>query len=241
MASDFLYSGISRQLGSPAEKISVSDDPLEFIAGYISPLTEKDHARIGRIAILWGQVEHFVEEILPSVTGLSWEELAAAEITEKPIGTKVRILKQTRTRLEDEELSERVREFCSSIEETKVQRNHMFHGIWGWRGTQRTKTVVPAARKTSTPAQPLKISQLPALEKKLCRCSRLGSDLLMTFNQEQYRAKYTRFLHHDGHEDAPDWLIEWSEQNPLDYVEQDRISSPGRLPHLETPYPRKLV
>lgn len=216
----------------------MSEDPLEFIPGYISPLTEKDHARIGRIAVLWGQIEHFIEEILPYVTRLTWDELVAARVTEKPIGTKVDILKQARKRLEDEEISEQVREFCVAIEETKVQRNHLFHGVWGWRATSRTKTVVPAARKTSNPDQPLKIVQLPGLEKKLCRCSRLGTDLVMHFHHEGYRVKYSRFLHHDGH-DIQEWLEQWTERNPLDVAALDRTVKPGTLPSLEHPFPHK--
>ncbi|WFL76708.1 hypothetical protein P7228_11960 [Altererythrobacter arenosus] len=216
----------------------MSVDPLEFIPGYVSPLTEKDHARIGRIAILWGQVEHFVEAILPHVTGLSWGELDAIKVTDKPIASKVDLLSQARNRVADEELCEQIREFCAAINETKVQRNHLFHGVWGWRATNRTKTVVPAARKSSNPEQPLKAAQLPSLEKKLCRCSRLGSDLVMHFHREGYRVKYTRYLHHDGH-DIEAWLQQWTERNPLDDVDLDRSSSPGRLPYLEHPYPQK--
>ena len=47
-------------------------DPLEFLAGYVSPLTDVEHATIGRIALLWGQADHFVEQLLPVVSELSW-------------------------------------------------------------------------------------------------------------------------------------------------------------------------
>lgn len=213
-------------------------DPLEFIPGYVSPLTENDHARIGRIAVLWGQIEHFVEEILPHVTGLSWAELVAIRVADKPISTKVDLLSQACTRIRDKDLAEQVRRFCVAINETKVQRNHLFHGVWGWRATNRTQTVVPAARKTSNPEQPLKASQLPGLEKRLCRCSRLGTDLVMRFHQEGYRVKYSRYLHHDGR-DIAEWLEQWAERNPLDDVDLDRSSKPGRLPFLDRPYPQK--
>lgn len=214
-------------------------DPLEFIPGYVSPLTEMDHARIGRIAILWGQIEHFVEIILPHVTGLSWDELIAIRVADKPIATKVDLLNQARNRLADDDIAKKVRDFCASINDTKVQRNHLFHGLWGWRASGRTQTVVPAARKTSNPDQPLKAAQLPGLEKRLCQCSRIGIDLVMHFHSEGYRVKYSRYLHHDGQEAAPEWLQQWAESHPLDDVALDRSSKPGRLPHLEQPNPHK--
>lgn len=213
-------------------------DPLEFIPGYVSPLSDRDHARIGRIAILWGQIEHFVEFLLPKVTGISWEELETVGIASKPIAAKVDFLNVARKRVKDEGLKRRIGEFCLLIHETKTPRNHVFHGIWGWRGDERTKSVFPAARKTSQPDQPFKASQLPALEKKLSKCSRMGSDLMMAFYGESHRVKLMRFIHY-GEGGVPAWLQQWSERNPMDDAVLDRSCKAGQLPRLGAPYPRK--
>lgn len=214
-------------------------DPLEFIPGYISPLTDKEHATIGRIALLWGQIESAVEHLVCLVSGLTWDELDAIGVAGKPIAQKVDYLKATSKRLADDKQRERVVAFCISIHDTKSDRNHLFHGIWGWRADSRTKTVVPAARKTSAPSQPLKATKLPSIEKRLCRCSRMASDLLMEFWQEGYRTKYSRFFHHGERGALPEWLEQWSERNPLDDAHLDRIGKAGRLPHLDAPYPPK--
>lgn len=76
-------------------------DPIEFFPGYVSPLTDKEHARIGRIALLWGQIEHFVEALIPRVSGLSVEELKALKVPDKPVGSKVLFLKAAANRLKD--------------------------------------------------------------------------------------------------------------------------------------------
>ena len=131
--------------------------------------------------MLWGQIEHFVEHLVCHVAGLTWDELKAVRIADQPIGQKVQYLKPVAKRLTDPKLTEQVVKFCVGIEDTKSDRNHLFHGIWGWRGDKRTKIVTAAARKTSAPDQPLKATKLPSLEKRLCRCSRMGSDLIMTF------------------------------------------------------------
>lgn len=68
---------------------------------------------------------------------------------------------------------------------------------------------------------------------------RLGADLVMHFHGESYRVKYTRFLHHDGSEEVPEWLRQWTERNPLDDVALGRSSKLGWLPYLEHPYSQK--
>lgn len=214
-------------------------DPLEFIPGYVSPLTDKQHAQIGRIAILWGQIEHFVEMFLPQVTGLSWEELVTLSVTDKPIGAKVMFLKAASARITDENLREQVRRFCTAIDNTKVARNHVFHGMWGWRGDKRTKTVFPAARKTSAPQAPFKATQLPALEKRLCACARLAADIYGHYWNDNNRFKFGRYLHHGDKEQVPQWLGLWSARNPLPVATLDRNAKAGRLPFLDDPFPRK--
>lgn len=213
-------------------------DPLEFISGYISPLTDKQHAQLGRIAVLWGQIEYFVESLLPVISGLSWDQLAALAVTEKPIGSKVDFLGASGKAHSDPAIRERVRQICGAINDTKAQRNHAFHGVWGLRGDERTKTVEPAARKTSAPNQPFRASQMGALEKKLCRCSRLAADLVWEMNGETERSKFSRFIHHNSCEPVPSWLQQWSARNPSDHESLDRHAKANQLPRPDAPYPQ---
>jgi hypothetical protein len=212
-------------------------DPLEFIPGYVSPLTDNEHARIGRVALLWGQIEHYVEILLCHATKQSWNELRAIQVAEKPIGAKVDYLNVAKSRLNNPKLEEKVGAFCALIHETKIARNHVFHGMWGWRTDSRTKSVTAAARKTSQPAQPFKASQLPALEKKLCRCSRMGADLAHHFWGFE-RIGASRYLH-GASKDIEPWFDQWLERNPLDDAALDRNGKAGQLPRLARPFPRK--
>lgn len=215
-------------------------DPFEFIPGYISPLTDVQHAQIGRIALLWGQVEHFVEQLLFPVTGLSGDELRALGVTDKPIGSKAMFLKAASARVEDEEVKKGIREFCAAIDATKAARNHVFHGVWGWRGDKRSKRIEPAARKSSVPHAPFKATQLDSLEKALCRCSRLGIDLTANLRGQKYRVKYTRFFHHgDNEAEIPKWFQQWSQRNQWSDEDLDQSAKAGQLPRLAAPYPTK--
>lgn len=217
----------------------MSDDPLEFVAGYVSPLTDKEHAQIGRIAILWGQVENFVDELLEHVSGMTRNELDALGVTDRPMGSKVAWLNAIKSRHPDESYRHHVSEFCAIIHETKTARNHVFHGIWGWRGDQRTKTVFPASRKASSPNQPFKATQLPALEKKLCKCSRMGLDLCAPIWKSTSRPRLTRYVHHGAKEGAEGWLTQWSARNRLDDAVLDQSAKAGQLLRLSVLLPRK--
>ena len=137
-------------------------DPLEFFPGYVSPLTDKEHATIGRIALLWGQIEHFVDGLLPEISGLSREQLEALQVKEKPMASKVAFLKASAKRHNHGPTGQSVAEFCKLVEDTKTQRNHAFHGIWGWRGDDRTERVYPAAQKESDPQSPFEIARSDA-------------------------------------------------------------------------------
>jgi len=217
----------------------MSDDPLEYVSGYISPLTDKQHAQIGRIAVLWGQIEYFIEQLLEHVSGMSWGELKALGVTDRPMGAKVDWLNAIKGRHPDEAYRRALTEFCAIIHETKTARNHVFHGVWGWRGEDRTQTVYPAARKATSPNQPFKATQLPALEKKLCKCSRMGQDLCQPIWGAPVRPKLTRYVHHGAKDGAQEWLKQWSQRNRLDDGLLDRTSKAGQLLRLSAPLPRK--
>jgi hypothetical protein len=217
----------------------MSDDPLEYVPGYVSPLTDKEHARIGRIAILWGQIEFFVEELLTHVSGMAWEELEVLQVTSKTIASKVDYLDRIKARHHDPDYRQKVGDFCAIIHETKTSRNHVFHGVWGWRAEDRTKTMTPAARKSSAPNQPFRYTQLPALEKKLCKCSRMGADLCNPMWHPTARPKLTRYIHHGVEGPAPQWMRQWTERNPLADVVLESSSKAAQLPRLRVLFPQK--
>ena len=216
------------------------DDPLEFLPGYMSPVRDKEHATIGRIAILWGQIEHFVELLLPFVTGLTNEELDALQISSKTIASKVDFLNTASARLPDEDARNELRAFCAIIHETKGQRNHVFHGMWGWRADNRIERVFPAAFKRSHPGSPFRASSLSALEKKLCKCSRMGFDLMVNRAMRRpERPHPSRFFHHNVEDAFEGWFARWSERNPWVGDDPDYIERAGQLPRRSTLYPQR--
>jgi hypothetical protein len=65
----------------------MADDPFEFVAPFVSPLTHDEHARIGRIAVLWGQIDMALDQLLDKALGITPKQRRAL-IGEKPTGAK---------------------------------------------------------------------------------------------------------------------------------------------------------
>lgn len=212
-------------------------DSTEFMAGYLSPLTDKEHARLGRISVLWGQIEYYLDHLLPVVSGFSDAELKAIGLTEKNVGTKTQFLKAAIQRLTDPARAHEARRFCELIDNTKVARNHAFHGLWGWRASSRSKTVEPCARHSKHPAKPLKIADLAKLEKALCACSRVGHDLLNECLGWEKERQPVRFFH-GADKAVPTWLSEWTGRNRVGREYLDQNAKEGQLPRLARHFPR---
>jgi hypothetical protein len=210
----------------------MQDDPREFVPPFVSPLTHDQHARLGRIAILWGQIDSILDLLLEISIGITAEQRKTL-IGEKPIGSKLEMLSAHLDSLSDPKGRRYAREFWDLANQTKVQRNRCFHGLWGWRGV-RENVLVAAAMHFKAGNDPVKATQLPALEKKLCKTARIGLLALTRLHPAFSEAGAVRLFHGmDG--DPPPWLVRWSEQHPLDDRALDRRHKRGQLPYLAKP------
>lgn len=209
----------------------------ENVAGYISPLTDEEHATLGRIAVLWGQIESAIDNILPTFCGLSSDEIDALQIFDKPIAAKAALLKRVSKRRSRADVHGKVEEFLQIIDDTKVRRNQAFHSMWGWRLDARKRTVEPCARYLKSPGQGIKASALSQLERELNRCARLGKDLLHLAWGEGPDYNPSRFFH--GADDPQEWFEQWLERNPVYLHNLDCGPKTDQLPRLREPHQLK--
>jgi hypothetical protein len=206
---------------------------LELSPAFCSPLTDKQHARLGRIAVLWGHIDFILDELLLKVLRLTRGQRAAL-IGEKPIGPKLEMLKPGIAKIKDPVIQEKVRAFYTILNDTKAQRNHIFHGSWGWRAIDRGKRVSIAARHPKSPTSPVEVDKLPGLERELCRASRLGIDAYTLFRKDPLPTGSMRYLHGSSKQPRK-WFLRWFEQHPLDAASWDRSCKEGELPRLIDP------
>lgn len=212
-------------------------DP-ELHAGYISPLTEKDHARLGRIVILWGQTESMIDLILPAFCDLTQDEIAVLGIYDKPMAAKTMFLKTVSKSRAHKAVHDMVLKFVTIIENTKVERNHAFHSMWGWRVDDRKKSVEPCARYLKNPEKALTPSHLVRLEKELNKCARIGKNLLHLSMGEGPDYNPARYFH-GALEAPPQWFVQWLERNPVCLENLDCGPKGGQLPRLREPHSHK--
>jgi hypothetical protein len=180
-------------------------DPYEFRPPFVSPLTHDQHARVGRIALLWGQIDMELDQLLMIALNLPGRQLRTL-MGEKAIGRKLEMLENHLDDLKSSEARKCAREFWNLTNQTKTLRNRCFHGIWGF-ACSRDKKVIAAAGHFKALNDPLRASQLPALEKKLCKTARVGLLALRAAGMP-FTDGHNRLFHGTGK--PPAWLQEWT-------------------------------
>ncbi|WP_395613954.1 hypothetical protein [Allosphingosinicella sp.] len=210
----------------------MTDDPSD-ISAFLSPLTHDQHAQLGRIALLWGYIDFALDELLLNVLKLTKHQRTLF-IGEKPMGPKLDLLKPGIPKIKDALIREKVKEFYDHLNDTKAKRNHAFHGCWGWRANPRTKTVDICARHPKQIHNPLKATDLPALESRLCTASYVGIEAVALFRKWPGPIRAGQFLHGPTTR-APKWFQQWRAQHPVDDSTLDHNWKRGQLPYLTDP------
>lgn len=210
----------------------VNNPKQQDVPAFYSPLTHDEHAQLGRIAVLWGQVEMFVENMLTAVLGIT-PELRARLFSDKPIGAKLDILSSFAKDMPKGEAAQAVRTFLTLAQEVKSDRNQCFHGVWGFRVRSKQQVFEAAAKHQRSPDKPFRADNLPRLERRLCQLSHLGMLALESLGQmDRLDGAYPLF-----HGDPPveEWSRKWREQHFVDRRIPGDTWKPGRLPFLEHP------
>ena len=94
------------------------------------PLTAGQTLEVGRLSVIWGQIDHFV---MSSISLLLTTDLAAAVtlMGDLTTGRLVNKLKKSRHRITDREIRELTKKFCDDMGPLIEARNHITHGMWG--------------------------------------------------------------------------------------------------------------
>lgn len=109
----------------------MSDAVPEMVAPkFRITLTAAETLEVGRLSVVWGQIDHFV---LCSVSMLLAKDLSAgvALLGTLTTGPLVNQLNKARVRIEDEEIQNLTKKFCEDMGPLIDKRNHLMHGIWG--------------------------------------------------------------------------------------------------------------
>ncbi len=203
------------------------------LPAFVSPLTDEEHAQLGRIAVLWGQADWLIDELMLVALSLSRKQRETL-IGEKPLGPKLDLLAKHLDDIPHSEAREAAKGIHARLNKTKTQRNHAFHVIWGWRANPRSKTIERCSRHPKALHNPIRVEDLPDLERTLCEAVTQGIIAVFLLRGQTPEASVVRFLHGKD-KDAPDWFRRWAEQHPLLDRNHDPSWKPGQLPRLADP------
>lgn len=208
----------------------VKNPTQKDVPAFYSPLTHEQHAQLGRIAILWGHVDVFVDNLLTAVLHGD-AELRAQLFREKPIGAKLEFLTMRLKETMQGPEREQFEAFIEAVHSIKADRNSAFHGVWGF---YIGKDSVEAAAQHLPKNKPFKADRLPNLERKLCQISHQGRLLLEQLGMlgDMGDGAQPNFF---GHPPTQVWFQEWLEQHYADRHSPDHRWKPGRLPFLDRP------
>ena len=200
---------------------------------YLSPLTDAEHAQLGRIAILWGQIDWLLDELIVTALKLTREQQNAV-IADKMIGAKLALLKPRLDGIEDERARASAEKFAKLVAETKTDRNRIFHGVWGWRFLVRQRRIERCVRHPKGLESPFKASHLPDLEKRLCEAATHGITAVVIIDGRKPSPGLKRFIH-GLTDDLPEWVQEWSDRNAVRLDGIEDAWKPGELVRLKKP------
>ncbi len=99
-------------------------------------LTERQHAAIGRVAVLWSEVEWAMERILtrlalvPSLLGYVLTDKLGADNRIKAIRALIEVHKIKYAGLIDDALLTEIQEYLASLGTMKDDRNYIVHSVW---------------------------------------------------------------------------------------------------------------
>lgn len=211
--------------------------PISQLPGtvrFVSPLTDAQHAQLGRISVLWGHIDYLLDHLIAAVSRLSWEQIESLKVNEKPLGAKVGFLKASLHQVTDDKHRALVETFIELVGGVKERRNFALHGLWGIRSDNRLKSVAPAARLHADVTKPFRASQLGKLEADLCAASS-AAIIADAELQERTYSELERLVFY-AESDAPQWLQQWLIHNPLNYVTLDYSGAAKELPRRVSPY-----
>jgi len=210
----------------------VNNPTQKDVPAFYSPLTHDQHAQLGRIAVLWGQIDMFMDSLLTYVVGIS-PELRKRLLSDRPTGAKLDLLRDFLKDRPDGEPKKSISKFVKMAVGAKATRNQCFHGTWGYRILRKKKKVIAAAQHHKQPEQPFKVDDLPKLERKLCQISHQGMLAISAVNGEDPPLGAQPLFH--GDVSFEEWFSEWRTRHYEDRHTPGRNWKPGRLPYLEHP------
>jgi hypothetical protein len=122
---------------------------------YQITLTADQATELGRLTVVWGQIDHFV---FNSVSLLLTPDpnAAIAMLGDLTTGPLVNLLNKSRHRIKDDNIKSMIKTFHDDMGSLIKKRNHIMHGMWGlFLPGKDAKKAKPACFYAKNPLNPI--------------------------------------------------------------------------------------
>ncbi|MGQ2991497.1 MAG: hypothetical protein ACT6RD_12970 [Brevundimonas sp.] len=150
--------------------------PFIIDPAFAVPLTPTQLHDLGVIAVVWGQIDFILDEIICHVHAFDHNQRATF-VTDKQIAAKLDLLRSDYTRL-PKRLHAGCADLIKRVAQIKQNRNSAFHGVWGWKWETRSKTRQVGAFHSRTKNNPLRPIQLAGMAEELISLSKLAGSIM---------------------------------------------------------------
>lgn len=183
-------------------------EPLENeYPAFQVPLTDDQLAEMGYIAVLWGQVDFIIDELLLFAFKIGADKRQVL-IGDKQLGSRVDLLANNLSAIRPKATKALVQRFCAVVRKSKNDRNTAFHGAWGWYIRGPNTPGDPAARTSKAPKTPFFPARFPALRAELTYASRIGWEAVCLLKDWSLNKGAARLTFGSAQKDGspPSWL-----------------------------------
>lgn len=142
------------------------------------PLSDKEVATIGLIAVVWGQIDMLLDEVLLFAHEIDVDQRRELLGDTKQIGSKLDLVARGLNRIHPKETRALLQGVLEKLQSLKRDRNSLFHGCWGFKFDRKTKDFTDRGTLYQpSPDNPLRPSRLSPLLTELTECSRLLNEV----------------------------------------------------------------
>lgn len=170
------------------------------------PLSLEQLQQLGVLSAVWGQIDYLISMSLSMIMGM--DPVKVEELLDKQMtGARIAQLRKQLPKIKDEEIRKTATTFCKNMGGLIGKRNHITHGLWGWRVDLITKKGRRASFFLREKDKPIFVDDLSALASRFSdEAKRIHHVCCSLSGRHPEPGKIPQFFYSNG--PPPDWYPE---------------------------------
>ena len=116
---------------------------LDKVPAFRVPLNSTQLQELGQLAVTWGQIDTMMLNAISQLSKIDGQT-AYVLLEGTTSGVRLNVLGKLIPRIDNEGFQKLAREFYERMSSLITKRNHIMHGLWGWRVDRKTNIGTPA-------------------------------------------------------------------------------------------------